>query len=140
MSLPTVRFFNHINLSDLSDCGHYAIEKKNETPFKNEAKAIASKLKQMNLRPEERQKVSTPNGSWFCRVDPNEVASLLLTTAEYPERHAYKLIDEAEKGIATYSGYQNAPAEDVAKASKKWLPEICKKYNDLTKIDKIYSA
>lgn len=94
----------------------------------------------MNLRPEERQKVSTPNGSWFCRVDANEVASLLLCTSEYPERHSYKMIDDAEKNIAKIPDYYTANPDDVAKSVRKSLSELCKKYNDLKSIDKVYAA
>ena len=46
----------------------------------------------MNLKPEERQKVSTPNGSWFCNIDKNQIAYVLLTNPNYPERHAYGMI------------------------------------------------
>jgi vesicle-associated membrane protein 7 len=140
MSIPGVRYFAFGRLTDDAILASYAIEKKNEPAFKQEASNMLSKVRALELRPEERQRAKTQNGSWFIRVDIHQIAYMALCTLDYPERHAYKMMDELQKNLETILDYQNKTADDLSKQSKTWLTEIVKKYDDLKSIDKLYAA
>src|SRR5689334_9059708 len=113
MAAPGVRFFAYARFSDNAILGSYAMEKKNETALKQEALVMLEKIKPLELKPEERQKCTTANGSWFLRVDKNQVAYLGLFTADYPERHAYRMIDETQKQLEDIPNYHEASPEEI---------------------------
>ena len=140
MSQPGVRFFAYGRFTDDVILACYATEKKNENAFKQEATIIMGKVKPMELKPEERQKIKTPNGAWFIKVDKNQIISLALCTADYPERHAFRLIEEGQKEIEQVPNYNQASPDDMSKKAKKWLVDIVKKYDDLKQIDSLYAA
>jgi hypothetical protein len=140
MSQPGVRFFAYGRFSDDTILACYAMEKKNEASFKTEGTAIMGKIKPLELKADERQKCKTPNGAWFVKVDKNQIISLALCTVDYPERHAYRLIEEAQKEIEQVPNYYQASPDDMSKKAKKWLVDIVKKYDDLKQIDSLYAA
>ena len=109
----------------------------------------------MNLKPEERQKVSTPNGSWFCNIDKNQIAYVLLTNPNYPERHAYGMIrvlkykylsniilceQECHGEIEKIPNYFAESDVTISAKAKTFLPNIAMKFDDLKKIDKLFEA
>lgn len=140
MTTPGVRFFAYGRFSDDEIMGTYAIERKNDPAFKEEAKKMLLKIKKLDLKPEERQKIKSPNGAWFVRVDSNQVAYLALCTADYPERHVYKMIDEAQAKIEGITSYWDMSLEESPKKIKAWLPDLVKKYDDLKTLDPLYAA
>jgi hypothetical protein len=55
---------------------------------------VLAQLRAIDLRAEERQKINTGNGSWFCKKDDKDVFYLMLTNGSYPERLIYEAIHE----------------------------------------------
>ncbi|CAD8112267.1 unnamed protein product [Paramecium sonneborni] len=118
----------------------YLIESGSEELFKNESSKVCLELKRNQLRIEERQKVDSANGSWFCKIDDKGLFYLILGISTYPERHAYALIQEIQ---TEFSKLGNDSFRDDASLKlhiKKPLKDLGLKYNDLVSLDKIYQA
>jgi vesicle-associated membrane protein 7 len=140
MTTPGVRFFAIGRFSDDEILAVYATEKKNEQAFREESKKMLGKIKTLDLKPEERQKCKSPNGAWFVRVDSNQVAYLALCSVDYPERHVYKMIDEAQANLEKITNYADMSLDDAPKKIKVWLSDLVKKYHDLKTLDPLYAA
>jgi len=140
MSSQNVRFFAYGRFADNVILGCQAIEKTFEVNYKNEAANLIKKLKMLNLAPDERQKCNTQNGAWFCRADTNGVVFMALCNANYPERHAYNLINEAQEEIEKMPNYYDETEVTISKMAKRVLPSLLKKYDDLASIDSVHAA
>lgn len=108
--------------------------------FEKEAFNITKKLSLLNLKPEERQKIKTSNGAWFCRINANQIACVVLCSEDYPERHAYTLVQEAQTELEKLPNFQTMTSSNIAKSLKKPYQSIVKKYSDLKSLDRLYSA
>ena len=65
---------------------------------------LITKIEAVDLQPDERQKVRSPNGAWYTTCDTKKVfyvskkrvylkvTTLALVDIDYPERHAYNMI------------------------------------------------
>jgi vesicle-associated membrane protein 7 len=140
MSAVNVRFFSYGRFADNVILGAHSIEKAFEVNYRNEAANLVKKLKLLNLAPDERQKCNTQNGAWFCRADSSGLVYMALCNPNYPERHAYNLINEAQEEIEKIPNYADESEEVISKLAKRCLPSLLKKYDDLSSVDKIYSA
>jgi len=140
MASSNVRFFAYGRFSDNLILGSQAIEKAFEINYKNEAANLIKKLKMLNLAPDERQKCNTQNGAWFCRADSNGLVFMALCDANYPERHAYNLINEAQEEIEKVPNYYDESEVTISKLAKRVLPSLLKKYDDLSSIDNVHAA
>jgi hypothetical protein len=140
MNASNVRFFSYGRFSDNTVLGAQSLEKTYEANYRNEAANLIKKLKMLNLAPEERQKCNTQNGAWFCRADGNGIVYMALCNPNYPERHAYALIDEAQEEIEKVPNYFEESEATISKAAKRCLPSLLKKYDDLANLDKIHTA
>jgi len=101
---------------------------------------LIKKLKMLNLAPDERQKCNTQNGAWFCRADTNGLVFMALCNPNYPERHAYNLINEAQEEIEKIPNYYYETEVTISKLAKRVLPSLLKKYDDLSSIDNVHAA
>jgi hypothetical protein len=54
---------------------------------------VLIQAKNLNLRPEERQKFNTKRGCWFCKKDNKDIIYVILCSTNYPERHAFAAIN-----------------------------------------------
>jgi len=140
MSSQNVRFFAYARFADNVILGCQSIEKTFEVNYKNEASNLIKKLKMLNLAPDERQKCNTQNGAWFCRADTNGLVFMALCNANYPERHAYNLINEAQEEIEKVPNYYDETEVTISKLAKRVLPSLLKKYDDLASIDSVHAA
>jgi len=140
MSSSNVRFFAYARFADNVILGAQAIEKTFEINYKNEAANLIKKLKMLNLAPDERQKCNTQNGAWFCRADTNGLVFMALCNPNYPERHAYNLINEAQEEIEKIPNYYDETEVTISKLAKRVLPSLLKKYDDLSSIDNVHAA
>jgi len=140
MASSNVRFFAYGRFADNIILGAQAIEKTFEINYKNEAANLIKKLKMLNLAPDERQKCNTQNGAWFCRADSNGLVFMALCNPNYPERHAYNLINEAQEEIEKIPNYFDETEVTISKLAKRVLPSLLKKYDDLSSIDSVHAA
>ena len=54
----------------------------------------------MRARTNERDKLKTQYGVWFVSHDENDISYALCTDEEYPERHAFGLIEKLKEKIS----------------------------------------
>lgn len=96
---------------------------------------IILKIRALNQKQGERNKLKTAYGNWFV-TQSKGWAYAVCCSENYPERHAYGLIasikTEAEKGDATDFKF--------LKHLHKFIEEKAPKYEDVTKIDKVSQA
>lgn len=45
---------------------------------------VLTQAKNLNLRPEERQKFNTKKGCWFCKKDNKDIIYVVLCSTNYP--------------------------------------------------------
>jgi len=140
MTAQNVRFFAYGRFSDNIILGSHAIDKNAETNYRTEAANLIKKLKMLNLAPDERQKCNTQNGAWFCRADSNGIVYMALCNPNYPERHAYNMINEAQEEIEKVPNYYDETDVTINKLAKRSLPSLLKKFDDLSSIDNIHAA
>lgn len=71
---------------------------------KKESKKILEKIIATQLNPNERKKVTSKKlGKWLSMSDDNLIIGIVCTQEDYPERLAYKMINEcSEKLIEIY--------------------------------------
>ncbi|KAM3142593.1 hypothetical protein pb186bvf_005252 [Paramecium bursaria] len=135
-----LKFIAVYKISTLKLVCYQFSDTKEEDQIKNESSKVAIQIKSINLNQEERQKINTNNGSWFCRSDDKDLTYLILTVSTYPERHAYGLITELQNEFAKLGNYQSQDEASLKLHIKRPMKELCTKYNDLASIDKIYQA
>lgn len=58
-----------------------------------------NKIKSLKLKNEERQKFKTDYGVWYVKHDKYDISYAVCTNEDYPERHAFGLIDKIQKNI-----------------------------------------
>lgn len=73
ISLPT----SHILFTDY-------LNPQSESQLKSELINLVPTLSKLNLRPQDYQKIHTSTGTWFCFIDVNKTALLLLTSNAFP--------------------------------------------------------
>jgi len=118
----------------------YSNEPKFSDSFQKEALNILKKLNLLNLKPEERQKIKTANGAWFCRVSPNQIAIIVLCGEDYAERHAYQMLQEAQGELEKIPNFQTVTRANITKSLNKPLETIIKRYSDVNSIDQLAQA
>jgi len=71
-------------------------------------------------------------------VDGDGLCLAVITGLKYPSRIAIQMLMELHKTFTNKFGFQfkSATANSLTKKSKPLLVEVCKKYDDLTKVDK----
>jgi len=127
-------------ISDRTILATECLEKGSEAAYRAEAKTIFGKLEDVYLQPEERQKIRSPNGAWFCTLDTKNICYLILTHSEYPERHAYTMISEVRRELGELRNYHQEKELAVQTFSRKNLLPILNKYNDLESIDQLVAT
>ena len=60
---------------------------------------MASKIKALRSKVDEREKLKTAYGVWFVVHDNNDISYAVCTAEDYPERHAYGLIQKLRDKI-----------------------------------------
>jgi len=140
MTHASVRFLTFGRFNEENLLTSHTNEPKFSDSFQKEALNILKKLNLLNLRPEERQKIKTANGSWFCRVNANQIACVVLCGEDYPERHAYALLQDAQGELEKIPNFQTVTRANLTKSLQKPLEDLLKKYSDLKSIDKLYAA
>ena len=125
--------------------------KGNQHVFKDYAKNIINKLLTMSIRPNERYKETINDNKKFNVSMDNKanIAFMILTNDNYPERYSYKLLMELEnKSISTINKhYVNKMTGDIlalteyfktfAKDIQLYMVELERKYRNVTENDKI---
>lgn len=97
---------------------------------------IGIKLRALNAKAGERNKLKAEYGTWYV-MHENGWGYAVCTTEDYPERHAYGLIDKIK--VHTENN-QNKNEGKFQKQLKKLVEENVNSYCDLTKIDKVHKA
>ena len=125
--------------------------KGNQHVFKDYAKNIINKLLTMSIRPNERYKETINDNKKFNVSMDNKanIAFMILTNDNYPERYSYKLLMELEnKSISTINKhYVNKMTGDIlalteyfktfAKDIQLYMVELERKYRNVIENDKI---
>ena len=88
MSAPEVRTIVCANLSE----GKVLYIYPNDTHL-SEAQLILARLQSRGMSTMQREKISTNKGLWNCTLNKNDIALLGLTNLDYPERHAFALLN-----------------------------------------------
>jgi len=137
---PHLKFFAIARMSDRSVLASECSQKGQEASLVAEAKTILSKIEDIYLKANERQKIRTTNGSWFCTVDEKHISYLVLTDSAYPERHAYTLVNELRDELQGLNNYHGESAENVQNFSRKKLFPLLSKYDNLENLDQIIAT
>ena len=130
---------------------YFPQEKRNQHIFKDYAKNIIDRLLNISIGPNERYKESISGNKKFNIITDSKanIAFMILTNDNFPERYSYKLLDELEnKSISTiYKHYINSMIIDVleraenfktfAKDLQLYMVELERKYRSLVENDKI---
>ena len=125
--------------------------KGNQHIFKDYARNIIDRLLNMSIRPGERYKESLGDNKKFNVSMNNKanVAFMILTNDNYPERYSYKLLMELEnKSISTINKhYINKMTGDIlalteyfktfAKDIQLYMVELERKYRNIVENDKV---
>lgn len=101
---------------------------------------LPQKTKALKAKANERDKLKTPYGVWYVTHDDNDIVYALCTSEEYPERHAYGLIQKLQDKIAEINHCEYETEENIKAHTKKLAAELTDKYNDLSKVDKLAQA
>lgn len=73
---------------------------------------VISRLQELALKNEERQRIKSEFGVWFCKKDDKGFFYFAHCIDNYPERHIYAAINELRQHLATIGDYPSEP--DVA--------------------------
>lgn len=98
------------------------------------------KLEDVDLQPEERQKIRSQNGAWYITCDKKRIYYAVLTDSAYPERHAYALINDVIEQLQGLRDYHMESDITVSAHTKRYVPKLMEKYCDLKSVDKLYAA
>ena len=101
---------------------------------------IPQKIKALRSYANERDKLKTQYGVWFVTHDNNDVAYAVCTQEEYPERHAFGLIDKLRNKIEEISHAEYETEENIKAHTKKLANDLATQYNDLKRVDKLAQA
>jgi len=118
----------------------YANESKVSSSAQSEAKEIIAKLVDHPIGAEQRQRVSTSVGVWNFLRDDNMVAYFVMTSLDYEERYAWKMIEELQSRISEYGNLQTLPENGLKHEKKLIFSELCQKYDDVASIDPLAMA
>jgi len=98
------------------------------------------KLEDVDLQPEERQKIRSQNGAWYITCDKKRIYYAVLADSAYPERHAYALINDVIEQLQGLRDYHMESDITVSAHTKRYVPKLMEKYCDLKSVDKLYAA
>ena len=115
-------------------------EKGLKSEIKKESGKVFKKMRDFGLNPEERQKISTKNGNWFAKAGENNLLYFVLTDREYPERHAYGMVQIVQDAASKIDSDSFSSDSHLKSQLKPILKDSVKKYEDLKAIDKIAQA
>ena len=101
---------------------------------------MASKIKALRSKIDEREKLRTPYGVWYVTHDENDICYGVCTDEGYPERHAFGLIQKLKEKIKQINHCEYQTEENIKAFTKKTANELVQQYNDLTKVDKLAKA
>ena len=127
-------------MTDRTVLASECLQKGLEVSFLAEAKTILGKLEDVYLQPEERQKIRSSNGAWFCTANEKHINFLVLADSAYPERHAYNLINEVRKELEGLPNYHMETDMAVQAFSRKNVAGLLVKYDDLESIDNLVAT
>lgn len=116
------------------------IDIEEENTVKSESKKVVQQIIHLELSPEERQKIKTQTGNWFCKIDDLGFMYLILSSQNYPERHAYELISQIQKPLKKIANVQEQEDTTIKFNIKTLMAELLTRYDDLDNIDKINQA
>lgn len=137
---PQLKFLAIARMSDRQVLASECLQKGAEASFLAEAKTILGKLEEVYLNQDERQKIRSGNGAWFCTCDDRRIHYLVLADSGYPERHAYGLINDVRSELQGLNNYHTENNLAVQSFSRRSILPIVEKYNDLEKIDTIIAT
>ena len=89
---------------------------------------MLSQLKSLNLRSEERQKINTGNGCWYCKKDSKGIIYFVLCSPNYPERQIIAAINQVRDHLQKLGEYESEPDSSLKVHAKGTVQEICIKY------------
>ncbi|KRX09181.1 Longin-like domain [Pseudocohnilembus persalinus] len=104
------------------------------------SKNTKNQILSVGLQPNERQKLTGKNSFWYCQRDNHGFYYYLQSGQKYPERIAYKFIQELLKHLETLPNLETADETEIKYHCKSKVQELLQKYNDLASIDKVSEA
>jgi hypothetical protein len=66
----------------------------------SEVSQVIVKLKELELKRDERQRIKSEYGVWFGKKDQRDMYYLALCVTTYPERHIYAAIAQLQSHLA----------------------------------------
>lgn len=73
------------------------------------------KLKELELKKEERQRIKSEFGVWFAKKDSKDMFYLALCVNTYPERHIYAAVGQLQAHLAQLGDYETEPDVTLAR-------------------------
>lgn len=70
---------------------------------------VLSQLKGLDIRVDERQKIKSAHGCWYCKKDNKEIVYMVLCSSNYPERHIYAAINQLRDHLQKLGEYETEP-------------------------------
>ncbi|KAL4466763.1 hypothetical protein ABPG74_010360 [Tetrahymena malaccensis] len=138
--MSNIKFFSFAKITSDKLIYNAGNEKSMDETYKAEAIKVMREIKNIGLNFDERQKINTGSGSWFCKIDSKNILYLVLCTSSYPERHAYGMIQQLQNHLEKLADYGNEDDTSLKFHAKSTMNDLSTKYNDLRKVDKIYEV
>ena len=114
--MSNIKYFSFAKASSSVPIYSYCQDKPNEDELKlestkvfNPSKQVLTQLKSLNIRPEERQKINTGNGCWYCKKDSKGIVYFVLCSTNYPERHIMAAINSLRDHLGKLGDYESEP-------------------------------
>lgn len=111
---------------------------------KSESARIREKVMGAKLNPNERKKITSKKlGKWLSMSDDNCIIGIVCVQEDYPERLAYKMINECSQKLIEAFGedaYQDQDSGSVKGKFGTEFKQLIKKYNNPASFDKLTSA
>ncbi len=85
----------------------YTADRSIEEQLKTEVPKVITRLKDLCLVKEERQRIKSEFGCWFCKRDDRGVYFIALCQPNYPERHVYAAIALIRTHLAQLGDYES---------------------------------
>jgi len=114
------------------------------TGVSDESIKVVHKIMLAKLNPNERKKITSKKvGKWLAMSDDNGLIGIVAVKTDYPERLAYKMINDISMAMSELYGPDDYYKKDAGSVSMDYgddFRKLIKKYNDPTTFDKLSSA
>jgi hypothetical protein len=105
--MSNIKYFAFAKVSASVPVYGLVLDKTEEEEIKIEVSKVLTQLKTLEIRVDERQKIKSGYGCWYCKKDHKGIIYLALCSPNYPERHIYGAINLLREHLQKIGEYEN---------------------------------